>query len=316
LAAYAAQPIAPSALFTADEIVRRPVETTKVLTLANHKGGVGKTTTALNFAFGLSGHEKKKRVLLVDMDPQANATRILTRSREGQGDGPPMTLVDYFSNRRSLTETVWKTPFERIWLIPSANELTLADTGLSAGPEAELRFVRDLHALTVKLSGEIDFLPFEWIIIDTGPSMGFFTRASLAASNFVIQPVSPGVFADIGVKHLRQTISTMAALIGGPIILLGGIVTNWKDDVVSAQLMRAVEQEYKVLKPPVPFDRTGIENAHLQTAQGKPKFLDRRGRAAKAYATLLEEVIARVNKHQHAITPVNVHGTDAQAARD
>jgi chromosome partitioning protein len=318
LAAYAAQPIAPSALFTADEIVRRPVETTKVLTLANHKGGVGKTTTALNFAFGLCGHEKKNRVLLVDMDPQANATRILTRSREEQGNGPPMTLVDYFSNRRGLAETVWKTPFERIWLIPSHNELTLGDTGLSAGPEAELRFVRDLHALTVKLPGEINSLPFDWIIIDTGPSMGFFTRTSIAASHYVVLPVSPGVFADIGVNQLRHTKEAMEALIGHPISLLGGIVTHWKEDAISTQLMDQFQRSMNVLGKPIPFDRTGIENAHIQTGQGKPKFLDRRTRASKAYAALLEEVLKRVNKQRHTVTASSATNGKAntQAAGD
>jgi hypothetical protein len=74
LAAYASHPTSPTALFAADEIVRRSPDVTSVLTLANHKGGVGKTTTALNLAFGLSGRHHKKNVLLVDMDPQANTT--------------------------------------------------------------------------------------------------------------------------------------------------------------------------------------------------------------------------------------------------
>jgi chromosome partitioning protein len=315
LAAYAAQPISPAALFTADDIVRRSPDVTTVLTLANHKGGVGKTTTALNLAFGLSGRQHKQNVLLIDMDPQANTTRTLTRSRLEYGDGPAVTLVDYFANSRSLTDIVWKTPFDRLWLIPSAHDLTLADIGLSAGPEAELRFVRDLHSVEVRIPGQADAQPFDWIIIDTGPSMGFFTRTSIAASHYVLLPVSPSAFADIGLDLVRRTIGTMEALIGDPITLLGSVVTNWKNDAIDTELLRQVRSRVQVFKPEIPFDRNGIEAAHIQTAQGRTRFLDRRGRAAKAYAALLEEVLTHVNKHGHTVTSSTTSANGATSAQ-
>jgi hypothetical protein len=82
--------------------------------------------------------------------------------------------------------------------------------------------------------------------------------------------------------------------------------------------MDQFQRSMNVLGKPIPFDRTGIENAHIQTGQGKPKFLDRRTRASKAYAALLEEVLKRVNKQRHTVTASSATNGKAntQAAGD
>jgi chromosome partitioning protein len=289
-------PISPSVLFTADDITRRDVAITKVLTLANHKGGVGKTTTALNLAFGLAGKGYEKQVLLVDMDPQANLTRALSSPHEPHA--ARMHLGDYFAGRRHLAELVRPTQFPTVWLIPSHNDLALADTGLAAGPAAELRFVRDVHAATMSPPEVMDARPFDWIIIDTGPSMGFFTRSALAASHYVLMPVSPGVFADVGAHLLRRTVETMCALVGVPITLLGGVVTQWREDKLNHDLLKPAEQSLKIIGDKIPVDRTNIERAHLETGAGKKKTIfDRRCVAAQAYATVVAGVVEEVSSH-------------------
>jgi len=294
--AAAPAPISPSVLFAADDLARRDAAATKVLTLANHKGGVGKTTTALNLARGLAGEDHGRQVLLVDMDPQANLTRELSASHAPHAT--PMHLGDYFAGRRGLAALVRPTQFPTVWLIPSHNDLALADTGLAAGPVAELRFARDLHAASIAPPEMMDARPFDWIIIDTGPSLGLFTRSALAASHFVLMPVSPGVFADVGVNLLRATIETMGALVGAPIALLGGVVTQWKEDKLHNDLLRPVELGLKLIGEKVPMDRTNIERAHVEMAMGRKKSIfDRKCEAARAYSDVVARVVEEASEH-------------------
>jgi len=294
---YSLMPLPPEALFIADTLVRRPAETTKVLAVANHKGGVGKTTTALNLAFGLAAHDKQ--VLLVDMDTQANLTRVLS-SPHAQ-NAHRIHLGDYFARRQPLADLVRPTQFPRVWLIPSDTGLTLSDTGVAGGPATELRFVRDLHAGAVAPPKELDTRPFDWIILDSGPSMGLFTRAALAASHYVLMPMAPGVFADMGTDLLLTTVATMGALVGNPIPILGLLVTHWRDDALNRSLLGATKVRLEptglpLLETKIPLDKNNIEKAHLETGQGRKRSLiDRRCASALAYLEAIEEVLSHVD---------------------
>lgn len=106
-------PVPPEALLAADEITFLHPNTTTVLTVANHKGGVGKTTTALNLAFGLAAMDQQ--VLLVDTDSQANLTRDLPVQAPS---AVPGHLGDYFARRRSLASLIRQTQFKRVWTTP------------------------------------------------------------------------------------------------------------------------------------------------------------------------------------------------------
>lgn len=288
-------PIPPDAFFEADAVPWRSPKQTKIVVLANHKGGVGKTTTALNLAFGLAGKDYKQRVLLVDMDAQANVTRELSSPHEHAAQ---KHLGDYFAGRHTLAQLVRPTRFEGVWLIPSDHDLTLSDSGVAAGPTAELRFARDLHGADVVPPQIMEERPFDWIIIDTGPSMGFFTRSALAASHYIIMPVAPGVFADVGVGLLRRTIDTMAALTGRTITLLGGVITQWQGNALNSQLVTIVEHSLRIIGEKIPFDRNNIEKAHLETGAGKKKTIfDRKCPAARAYTDVVARVVEEVTQH-------------------
>ena len=133
-----------------------------------------------------------------------------------------------------LAELVRSTELPGVWLIPSHTDLTTNDMGLAAGPAAELQFVRDLHSPELKPPAALGHQPFDWIVIDTGPWMGLFTRSALAASHYVIMPVAPSVFADSGLGHLRRAVRTMSALTGKDTTILGCLVTQWTDDKLSS----------------------------------------------------------------------------------
>ena len=163
-------PISPEVLELADAVKRRTPEETTILAVANHKGGVGKTTTALNLAFGLAG--KGHCVLVVDVDTQANLTKALPNPQAHHA--VPGHLGEYFAGRKALAELVRPTEFKGVWLIPSDEDMSQEDRGGAAGPDAELRFVSDLHAPTLTPPPVLESRPFDWIILDTGPSMGYF----------------------------------------------------------------------------------------------------------------------------------------------
>lgn len=295
-------PVPPEVLLAADDIKRRPQQETTVITLANHKGGVGKTTTALNFAFGLAALDQE--VLLVDMDTQANLTRVLPPKTPGAGS---LHIGDYFTRKRRLAELVRETQFEHVWLIASDNTLARSDAGIAAGPGAELRFMRDLHALEVKLSHMPDTQPFDWIIIDTGPSMGLFTRSAVAASHYALIPIAPDVFADMGLNLLRQTVATMEALTGTSIPIIGCLITQWKDDDFNNKdlLGRALQEleisQIPLLQARIPLDKNNIEKAYLEAGAGQNWTLfnhHKKSKAAIGYTAAVGEVVNNVKSRQ------------------
>jgi chromosome partitioning protein len=265
--------------------------------VANNKGGVGKTTTALNLACGLAA--TGKQVLLVDMDAQANLTKVLPMQAPSAA---AFHIGDYFRRTRLLPALIRQTQFKGLWLIPSDNALILSDSGIAAGPGAELRFVRDLHAPEVVPPHILEARGFDWIILDTGPSMGLFTRAAIAAAHYVLMPISPSVFTDLGANLLVNTVAAMSALVGEQIMMLGSLVTQWKDDQLHESLLalatpQLVGTGLSLFQARIPLDKGNIENAYLEAGSGQPKSLfshHKKSKAALGYAAAIAEVLSHV----------------------
>ncbi|MBF6590991.1 MAG: AAA family ATPase, partial [Ktedonobacterales bacterium] len=289
--------IPPDPLFYADFIrpARRPRVLTKIVAIANNKGGVGKTTTALNLAAGLAA--KGRRVLLVDLDAQANLTQALPLTRNDGATWP--TLGDYFTRQCALPELVRSTALKGVWLLPGHPSLRFTDASGSVRPDIELGFARDLHdrAVVPPQGGD-----FDWIVLDTPPAMTLQSRVALASAHYVLAPVMPRAFALAGLRNLFETVNAMGALTDADPAVLGCLVTYWQDTVAAREacgrLQHFLDSEgmhtlsTNILDTRIPVDPT------IDRAQARRKSLfrlkPRPSRGALAYEALVEEVLARV----------------------
>ena len=164
----------------------------KVIAIANQKGGVGKTTTAINLAASLAVLEKK--VLIIDADPQANTTSGLNFSPDND---EKRTLYELMIGQIDVTDALIQTEMEKLHMIPSHINLVGAEIELLNFPEREFVMKKALAPIRDQ---------YDYIIIDCSPSLGIITINSLTAADSVIIPVQPEFFALEGLGKLLQTI--------------------------------------------------------------------------------------------------------------
>lgn len=246
--------IEPDCLFAADVLQRRETHRTKILAVANNKGGVGKTTTALYL--GRRFAEQGSRVLLVDFDSQTNLTETLPNPH-GE-DAASLTIVDYFEGRAHLHQLVRPTQLPRLYIIPCHAGLRLALAGIKGGPLEELRFAEDLHSSDVRPPQFIDGGEFDWIIIDTPPDMTYRTRAALAAAHYVVAPFEVGPYPKSGLQQLLETVRAVQGLTGTSLKVIGSVVTKWQDTQQNRNVLQLIEREL-LIPNHVPLFRTRIK---------------------------------------------------------
>ena len=248
------------------------------IAIANQKGGVGKTTTAVNLAVGLA--RAGKRTLLIDMDPQANSTFALMGMRE-----PKATTYDLLINNLSLREVVVPTSEKGLDLLPSDIDLAGAEVELITEIGGQTR----LKARLAERSGSA----YDFLIIDTPPSLGLLTINSLAAVEEVFVPVSASVFALKGLSQLERTIEKVRVNLQCPNLRITGALvtmfdyTNVAKDVLAAIRRRFGEAMFETVIP----KNVKLEEAHSRAQSVFAYAPDSKG--AEAYSMLVREVIDR-----------------------
>jgi chromosome partitioning protein len=184
-------------------------EPPRVLVVANNRGGIGKSTTALNMAYGLS--KLGKSVLAIDLDPQANFTEMLGGQRD--------TLIhahigQYFAGNTELPPLVQRSPVEGILYLAAHPDMSKAMIDPGRWPHAQMRFAALLRHPTIAHHPQAKGGKLDWIVIDTPPDMGFYTHAALMSANLILVPTFPSSAGNNGVQILINSAQVRNVLIG------------------------------------------------------------------------------------------------------
>jgi chromosome partitioning protein len=248
----------------------------KILAITNQKGGVGKTTTAINLAASLAANDF--RVLVVDSDPQGNATTGLGIAKDP--DKPSVYQV--LLGDAEATDAVVRTDFEGLDLLPADKNLVAANLELVGAEDRELRMRQRLWPIRES---------YDFILIDCPPSLDLLTLNALLAADAVLVPIQCEFFALEGVSELMDTIQRIKSSFDHPLEIQGILLTMYDD---RTNLTRQVAQDLKEFFQDAVFKTVIPRSVRLAEAPsfGKPIIsYDVRSRGAESYIRLAKEII-------------------------
>lgn len=250
-----------------------------IIAVTNQKGGVGKTTTAVNVAYFLA--KSGLSTLLVDFDPQGNATSGLgIEKRELQ-----RTVIDVLEGAKPLNECVVATKFKNLHVLPSTPQLANAEVELA---KAERKFTRLRHALENN--------SYQVVVIDCPPSLSLLTVNSLIAAHHVLLPVQAEFYALEGLGQLLETMQLVRKQLNPQLELLGVVLTMVDSrTTLSSQVQAEVQKHF----PGKVFNTIIPRNVRLAEApsHGMPiGVYDRWSKGSRAYKALTKEVTERAKR--------------------
>lgn len=252
----------------------------KVIAIANQKGGVGKTTTAINLATALAILEKK--VLLIDADPQANATSgVGIKQQDFQG-----TLYDCLSGEIDTTAAIIETQVPNLSLIPSSIDLVGAEIELAQAENRERYLEKVIRPIRDS---------FDYVIIDCLPSLGIITVNALVAANSVLIPVQSEFFSLEGLGKLKDTIGIIQQSLNTDLEIEGILITMYDQRLRMAKMVADNVQE---IVSDYIFDTVIHRNSRINEAPmlGKPVLLyDASAVGSKNFLNLAYELLTKNN---------------------
>lgn len=258
---------------------------TEILSIVNQKGGVGKTTTAINLATGLAAIGK--RVCVVDLDPQGNASTGLGIERRDR----KVTSYDLLVNGSSAKDAVLKTAIPKLDMIPATIDLSGADLELATMSKREFRLRRALKELVG--SGQ-----YHSIIIDCPPSLNLLTLNALAASGKVLIPLQCEFYALEGLSHLLKTIKIVQSSYNKDLKIEGVVLTMYDR---RNKLTENIEQDVRGYLGSMVYNTIIPRNVRVSEApsHGKPTIIyDMHCAGSQAYIALAKEMMKRNRKQK------------------
>ena len=250
----------------------------KIIAFANQKGGVGKTTTAVNLSAALA-YRTRGRVLLVDSDPQGNATSGLgINKREVKH-----SVYDVVLGNCSAKQAVIRTKYKNLDILPSSIDLAAAEIELVDMENRALRLKNALSAILAE---------YDYICIDCPPSLGLLTLNALAACTSILVPIQCEFYALEGLSQLMATVRTVKRLYNGYIDLEGVLLTMYD---ARLNLTMQVVEEVKKYFPQKVFKTVIPRNVRLSEAPsfGEPViYYDFASKGSQSYLALADEIIA------------------------
>ena len=269
-------------------------QSVRVMALANQKGGVGKTTTAINLGTALAA--VGERVIIIDIDPQGNASTGLGVEEDQRS----VSICDVLRREALLTQAMIQTRVPGLWVVPSTQDLAGLEAELAAEADRVFRLREAVSRLQISEAGKPKDERITYVLIDCPPSLNILTINSMAAAQSVLCPVQCEFFALEGIVQLSQSIEEVRAKLNPDLYIQGVVLTmhdgrtNLSNEVASEVRNFFGDKVYKSVIP---------RNIRIAEAPsfGQPILLyDHKSSGAHSYIKLASEIIEREKQYMAA----------------